>query len=159
MTVCLMVPDADAMTALGHRMAGMLRAGDLVVLDGPLGAGKTTLTRGLGAGLRVRGDVSSPTFVIARRHRATGAAPPLLHVDAYRLSSEELADLELDAEASDCVCVVEWGAGKVESWQSDRLHVAIGVSGADPDAPRTVTVTGHGARWADPALDGLREAL
>jgi tRNA threonylcarbamoyladenosine biosynthesis protein TsaE len=157
MTIVLTVPDADAMVALGGRLAELLRPGDLVVLDGPLGAGKTTLTRGLGAGLRVRGQVSSPTFVIARRHRTTGTAPPLLHVDAYRLSAEELADLELDAEASDAVCVVEWGAGKVESWQTDRLRIAIDVAGADPEAPRSVTITGEGPRWAEAALDAVRE--
>jgi tRNA threonylcarbamoyladenosine biosynthesis protein TsaE len=157
MTVAVVVPDAEAMLALGHRLAELLRPGDLVVLDGPLGAGKTTLTRGLGAGLRVRGEVSSPTFVIARRHRGAGEAPPLLHVDAYRLSAEELADLELDAEASDAVCVVEWGAGKVESWKADRLHIAIDVADADPNGARLVTIIGEGVRWAGAALDAVRE--
>lgn len=158
MTLTTVVADADAMAALGHRLAGLLRPGDLVVLDGPLGAGKTTLTRGIGAGLRVRGDVSSPTFVIARRHRAVGAAPPLLHVDAYRLSAEELADLELDAEASDAVCVVEWGAGKVESWNAERLHIVIDVPAGDPDAARTVTIAARGPRWEGADLDALGSA-
>lgn len=147
MSTRLVVSDPAAMTDLGHRLAGILRAGDLVVLDGPLGAGKTTLTRGLGAGLQVRGEVSSPTFVIARRHRAPGAVP-LLHVDAYRLSTDELTDLELDLEAADAVCVVEWGAGKVESWSQDRVEVQIEVAAEDPDAPRSVTIVGRGDRLA-----------
>lgn len=150
--VRLTVASAPAMVAVGRGLARLLRAGDLVVLDGPLGAGKTTLTRGLGEGLQVRGDVSSPTFVIARRHRAGGSAPALLHIDAYRVSSEELADLELDAEAADCVAVVEWGRGKVEGWGQDRLEVRIALDDADPDGPRTVTITGIGPRWADARL-------
>ena len=105
------VPTAADMHALGRRLARLLRAGDLVVLAGDLGAGKTTLTQGLGAGLGVRGDVTSPTFVIARVHRvARRRARPLVHVDAYRLGSlAEVDDLDLDASLEDSVTVVEWG--------------------------------------------------
>lgn len=151
------VPEADDMIEFGRRLAGRLRAGDLVVLDGPLGAGKTTLTRGLGEGLGVRGTVSSPTFVIARRHRAERHGPPLLHIDAYRLSADEVADLELDAEAADSVCVVEWGRDKVETWNPDRLELVIGLDAEDPDGPRTITLTGYGARWSSDVLAELQE--
>lgn len=151
------VPRAADMIAFGRRLAGLLQAGDLVVLDGPLGAGKTTLTRGLGEGLAVRGDVSSPTFVIARRHRSLGQGPALLHIDAYRLSGQELADLELDAEAADAVCVVEWGRDKVETWSPDRLEIAIGLVGEDPDGPRTIRLSGHGARWSRDTMAELQE--
>lgn len=144
----MIVPSPDAMEDLGVRLAAMLRAGDLVLLNGELGAGKTTLTRGIGAGLGVRGAVTSPTFVLARTHpRESG--PPLVHVDAYRLgSAAELDDLDLDFEGS--IVVVEWGAGLVdaEAWlQLDLERPA----GGDPDSeaePRTVTITEHGDRWA-----------
>lgn len=155
--VLVTVPRAEDMIAFGRRLAGRLRAGDLVVLDGPLGAGKTTLTRGLGEGLLVRGDVSSPTFVIARRHRAQGQGPALLHIDAYRLSGQELEDLELDAEASDSVCVVEWGRDKVETWNPDRLELVIRLDPEDPNGPRTIVLTGHGARWSGDTMAELQE--
>ncbi|GMA91206.1 tRNA (adenosine(37)-N6)-threonylcarbamoyltransferase complex ATPase subunit type 1 TsaE [Homoserinibacter gongjuensis] len=103
----LVVPDADAMEALGARLAAALRAGDLVLLNGELGAGKTTLTRGLGAALGARGAVTSPTFVLARTH-PTASGVPLVHVDAYRLASAaEVEDLDLDLAGS--ITVVEWG--------------------------------------------------
>jgi tRNA threonylcarbamoyladenosine biosynthesis protein TsaE len=146
------VDTATAMHEFGRLLAGLLRAGDLVVLDGPLGAGKTTLARGLGEGLGVRGDVSSPTFVIARRHRGQAAGPALLHIDAYRVGSEEFADLELDIEATDCIAVVEWGRGKVDDWSADRLLITIAVESADPDCPRILTLTGIGQRWSQVPL-------
>ncbi|MBN9238811.1 MAG: tRNA (adenosine(37)-N6)-threonylcarbamoyltransferase complex ATPase subunit type 1 TsaE [Micrococcales bacterium 70-64] len=138
------------MGALGALVARQLRAGDLVMLNGELGAGKTTFTRGLGEQLGVRGAVTSPTFVLARTHPAEPA--PLVHVDAYRLGSAmELDDLDIDYAGS--IVVVEWGAGLLdgvaESWLEldiDRPH------GGDPEAevePRTVTITGHGPRWAE----------
>ena len=103
------------MQALGRRLAGLLHAGDLVVLSGPLGAGKTTLVQGIGQGLGVRGPVTSPTFVIARVHPALGRGPGLVHADAYRLGSvAEVDDLDLDASLDDCVTVVEWGEGLVD---------------------------------------------
>ena len=118
------LPTAESTAALGRRLAGVLRAGDLVVLAGGLGAGKTTLTQGIGAGLGVRGDITSPTFVIARIHRATSDGPDLVHVDAYRLGSlVEVDDLDLDASLADSVTVVEWGSGKVEGLAEDRLLV------------------------------------
>ena len=114
MTIAV-VPDRDSMHALGSSIAGVLRAGDVVVLSGPLGAGKTTLTQGIGRGLNVRGDITSPTFVIARVHPSTINGPALVHVDAYRLGSFiEVDDLDLDASLDESVTVVEWGEGKVE---------------------------------------------
>ncbi len=157
----LTVATPEEMEALGARIAAHLRAGDLVALDGALGAGKTTFTRGLGAALGVRGPVTSPTFVLARTHpRLDG--PPLVHVDAYRLSSPaELDDLDLDLEGS--VVVVEWAAGMIEGFVDSWLEVRIvrlggsapnGGEAAETDAeepvePRTVTITGHGPRFAD----------
>jgi len=115
--------DTEATEALGRRLAGLLRAGDLLVLTGPLGAGKTTLTRGLGAGLQVRGQVASPTFVLARTH-PTASGVPLVHVDAYRLGgADELDDLDLDYEGS--VVVVEWGAGLLDGVAESWLDVVI----------------------------------
>ena len=149
-TVDLEVPTAADMQALGRRLAELVRAGDLVVLGGDLGAGKTTLTQGLGAGLGVRGHVTSPTFVLARVHRGD-AGPDLVHVDAYRLGSlAEVDDLDLDASLEDSVTVVEWGGGKVEGLSADRLEVEIHRSvGATGDESRRVTLRGVGARWAD----------
>ncbi len=112
MTVELTIPDAAAMEALGARLAPLLRAGDLLLLDGELGAGKTTLTRGLGAALGAREPITSPTFVLAREH-PTASGPPLVHVDAYRLATgAEIEDLDLDWDGA--IVVVEWGAGKLD---------------------------------------------
>jgi tRNA threonylcarbamoyladenosine biosynthesis protein TsaE len=109
------VPDAKAMRGLGAQLAGRLGAGDLVVLTGPLGAGKTTFTQGVAEGLQVRGPITSPTFVLARVHPSLVGGPPLVHADAYRLGSvAELDDLDLDSDVADSVTVVEWGAGKAE---------------------------------------------
>jgi tRNA threonylcarbamoyladenosine biosynthesis protein TsaE len=141
------------MYALGRRLAALLRPGDLVLLTGELGAGKTTLTRGLGEGLGVRGAVTSPTFVIARVHPSAADGPPLVHVDAYRLGGglDEMEDLDLDVSLSDSVVVVEWGEGKVEELSENRLHVFIertaGAAGGGADDVRTVVVTGVGPRW------------
>ncbi len=122
------VPTAAAMGALGRRLAPMLRAGDLIVLNGQLGAGKTTLVRGIGEGLDVRGPVTSPTFVIARVHPPLGGGPALVHVDAYRLRSPaEVDDLDLDADLDRSVTVVEWGGGLVEGLAADWLDVTIGM--------------------------------
>ena len=162
----VVVPDRSAMHALGERLATLLVAGDLVVLTGELGAGKTTLTQGIGRGLKVRGQVTSPTFVVARVHPSTVGGPALVHVDAYRLGSAlEVDDLDLDASLEESVTVVEWGEGKVDDLAPDRLLLRIvRPSGAWPDGtreratdddsePRTVTLTGVGARWADVGLD------
>jgi len=147
------------MLRLGTRIAGLLRAGDLVVLGGDLGAGKTTLTRGLGAALGVRGRIASPTFVISRVHPATAAGgPDLVHVDAYRVAGAgEVADLDLEESLPDSVTVVEWGAGLVEGLAPDRLEVTLhrtarvpaSAEADDPSAAvRLVQVAGVGVRWA-----------
>ncbi|WP_133540826.1 tRNA (adenosine(37)-N6)-threonylcarbamoyltransferase complex ATPase subunit type 1 TsaE [Microbacterium sp. BK668] len=151
-----------SMEELGERIGRMLRPGDLVVLTGPLGAGKTTLTRGIAAGLGVRGPVQSPTFVIARTHPSLVGGAPLVHVDAYRLgSAAELDDLDIDFDSS--VVVVEWGRGLVDAvsdswwdielereWGGAGVDSACGTSGRaaaemDADAPRIVTITRHRA--------------
>lgn len=120
------VPDAPAMTALGAHLAEQLRAGDLIVLSGELGAGKTTFTRGVGAELGVRGDVTSPTFVISRVHPSLANGPALVHVDAYRLGGiGELDDLDLDASLEESVTVVEWGTGVAEGLAESRLEIRI----------------------------------
>jgi tRNA threonylcarbamoyl adenosine modification protein YjeE len=114
------------MRALGRWLAPMLRPGDLIVLNGPLGAGKTTLVQGIGDGLHVRGPVTSPTFVIARVHPPRGGGPALVHVDAYRLSSPaEVDDLDLDADLERSVTVVEWGGGLVGELAPSWLDVTI----------------------------------
>ena len=154
----LTVTSPEQMRDLGRRLAKLLRAGDLVLLSGELGAGKTTLTRGLGEGLGVRGAVTSPTFVIARVHPSLGDGPPLVHVDAYRLAGglDEMEDLDLDVSLPESVVVVEWGEGKVEELAEDRLHVLIHRAVGDTtDEVRHVTVRGLGARWAGAELGSL----
>ena len=149
------VPDREAMHEFGAELARALRPGDLVVLTGPLGAGKTTLVQGLAQGLGVRGAVTSPTFVIARVHPSTVGGPALVHADAYRLGSAlELDDLDLDASLPDSVTVVEWGEGLVESLADDRLEIRITRSSGDEDENRTVDLAGRGPRWAGVALPG-----
>jgi tRNA threonylcarbamoyladenosine biosynthesis protein TsaE len=147
------VPDADQMHALGASVASVLRPGDVLVLSGELGAGKTTFTQGLGRGLRVRGDVTSPTFVIARVHPSLADGPALVHVDAYRLGGiAELDDLDLDTSIDDAVTVVEWGEGLAEGLSEDRLEVRIerALAGdVDEDGldPRRVVLSPVGRRW------------
>jgi tRNA threonylcarbamoyladenosine biosynthesis protein TsaE len=143
----LRIATAGQMRDLGRRLATRLRAGDLVILAGPLGAGKTTLVQGIGEGLGVRGPVTSPTFVIARVHPVvSGSGPALVHADAYRLGSiGEVDDLDLDTDAAGAVTVVEWGSGLAEGLAEDRLEISIEPD-ADGDA-RTVRLNGHGARW------------
>lgn len=159
------VPDADAMELLGERIGRCLVAGDAVLLIGPLGAGKTTLTRGIGRALGARGTVQSPTFVIARTHR-TEAGPDLQHVDAYRLggdegSEAELDDLDLDLDGA--ITVAEWGAPlehALESWlrvEIARPEAAPGEDDMDDeaDAPRHVRLSGHGPAWHAARLRAL----
>lgn len=143
-------PDAESMRALGRALAAQLDRGDLVVLSGELGAGKTTFTQGLGAGLGVRGDITSPTFVIARVHPSLVGGPDLVHVDAYRLGGlDELDDLDLDTSLDDAVTVVEWGEGLAEGLSESRLEVAIVRGDAPHDGldPRRVELTPVGPRW------------
>jgi tRNA threonylcarbamoyladenosine biosynthesis protein TsaE len=148
-TVDVVLPTAADTAALGRRLAGLLRAGDLVLLSGDLGAGKTTLTRGLGQALGVRGEVTSPTFVIARVHPALGDGPPLVHVDAYRLGSlAEVDDLDLDATLDESVTVVEWGTGKVEGLSEDRLEIVLHRGSDSADETRTATLRPVGPRWS-----------
>jgi tRNA threonylcarbamoyladenosine biosynthesis protein TsaE len=154
----LRIATDEDMRDLGRRLAALLRAGDLVILAGPLGAGKTTLVQGIGAGLGVRGPVTSPTFVIARVHPAVaGSGPALVHADAYRLGSiGEVDDLDLDTGAAGAVTVVEWGAGLAEVLAEDRLEITIEPD-RDGDA-RTVRINAHGARW-NGALTGVVDRL
>jgi tRNA threonylcarbamoyladenosine biosynthesis protein TsaE len=150
--------------AIGRALAALLRRGDLLVLTGDLGAGKTTLTRGIGDGMMVRGEVTSPTFVIARVHPSLRSGPPLVHVDAYRLASlAEVDDLDLDASLNESVTVVEWGEGLVEDLAAARLEIRItrprggyGPDGppADGDEPRELRIRAFGARWRGISLPG-----
>jgi tRNA threonylcarbamoyladenosine biosynthesis protein TsaE len=173
----LKVTTAEQTHALGAALAGVLRAGDLLVLTGELGAGKTTFTQGLGEGLGVREGVISPTFVLVRIHpnlpdgRNPGG-PDLVHVDAYRLgSASEIDDIDLENTMDSAVTVVEWGRGRVEHLSDSRLEVelhrslggkssAAGLPGVldfdaeDDDEPRTIIIRGFGPRWTDqPVLD------
>jgi tRNA threonylcarbamoyl adenosine modification protein YjeE len=149
------------MHELGLKLASLLEAGDLVVLTGPLGAGKTTLTRGVGEGLTAIGNVSSPTFVIARTHKRTDGGPVLVHVDAYRLGGPlELDDLDIDYANS--IVLAEWGKGMtdglVESWLEIIIERARAVEHAADDSeasdPRTVNIFGYGPRWSEVVLEG-----
>ncbi|MEU1972087.1 tRNA (adenosine(37)-N6)-threonylcarbamoyltransferase complex ATPase subunit type 1 TsaE [Microbacterium sp. NPDC019599] len=152
------ITSPEDMEEFGERLGRMLRPGDIVVLTGPLGAGKTTLTRGIGRGLGVRGPVQSPTFVLARTHPSLVGGAPLVHVDAYRLgSAAELDDLDIDFEGS--VVIVEWGRGLIDAvadawweielereWGGTGVDSACGTSGPaaaelDANAPRLVTVS------------------
>ncbi len=143
----LRLADPDRALETGRRLGRLLRAGDLVVLTGGLGAGKTTLTRGIGEGLDVRGAVTSPTFVIARIHPPLGDGPELVHVDAYRLGgATELDDLDLDAELDEAVTVVEWGAGLAEGLAEDRLEITLVADPATEE--RTMEVRTVGERWS-----------
>lgn len=162
----LTIATPEEMGELGARIARQLVAGDIVALDGELGAGKTTLTRGLGAALHVRGTVTSPTFVLARTHPRPEGEPPLVHVDAYRLgSAAELDDLDIDFPGS--IVVVEWAAGMLTGVSDSVLEVSIArPMGAGADAagardphnttddgdgiePRKVTIVPRGPRWAE----------
>ena len=165
------VPDAESMRALGERLAGQLRAGDLLVMTGELGAGKTTFTQGLGTGLGVRGEVTSPTFVIARVHPSEVGGPALVHVDAYRLGGSrghdpraELDDLDLDTELDEAVTVVEWGEGIAEGLAESRLEIrivrALTVDELQGDLdPRRVELTPVGPRWHHVDWSAVDEGL
>jgi tRNA threonylcarbamoyladenosine biosynthesis protein TsaE len=163
--IALTVATAAGMRELGRSLATVLRAGDVLILSGGLGAGKTTLTQGIGAGLGVRGPVTSPTFVIARVHPplpadgagrvpAAGAGgTPLVHADAYRLGSAlELDDLDLDADIAAAVTVVEWGEGLAEGLAADRLEITITPAPAGAVAPG-LSSDGTGPAGADAAAD------
>jgi tRNA threonylcarbamoyladenosine biosynthesis protein TsaE len=146
-TTGIRLATVDDTREFGRRLASILRAGDLVLLTGPLGAGKTALAQGIGAGLGVRGAVTSPTFVIARVHRGR---VPMVHADAYRLGDRpdqraEIDDLDLDASAEDAVTVVEWGEGLVEHLNEAYLRVRI--DRLDDDT-RVIDLMPHAGDWA-----------
>jgi tRNA threonylcarbamoyladenosine biosynthesis protein TsaE len=141
---------SDDTREFGRRLGARLRGGDVLVLTGDLGAGKTTLTQGIAEGLGVRGPITSPTFVIARVHPSLVGGPLLVHVDAYRLGSAiELDDLDLDADLDASVTVVEWGAGLAEQLSESRLELSI-----TGDDVRTARLVGVGDRWDD-VLDAV----
>jgi tRNA threonylcarbamoyladenosine biosynthesis protein TsaE len=178
----LKVTTAEQTHALGAALARVLRPGDLLVLTGELGAGKTTFAQGLGEGLGVREGIISPTFVLVRIHPnlpdgPNPGGPDLVHVDAYRLgSASEIDDIDLENTLDSSVTVVEWGRGRVEHLSDSRLEVELhrslggsspanGTPGSGPpgvldfdveddDEPRTIIIRGFGPRWADqPVLD------
>lgn len=121
------VPTAQAARELGRELGAALEAGDVVILEGPLGAGKTTFTQGIGAGMQVKGRITSPTFIIAREHASLADGPGLVHVDAYRMldDSGSLDSLDLESELEDCVVVAEWGGGLLEGLSQEYLRVVI----------------------------------
>lgn len=158
---------AEQTRALGRALGEVLRAGDLIMLSGGLGAGKTTLTQGIGEGMGVRGRVASPTFIVARVHPSQVGGPDLIHADAYRISDlEDLETLDLDSSLADSVTVVEWGEGKTEGMSSERLEIAVvratggtvGHTGGAidlesmDDGERRIELRPHGSRW-DGVLD------
>jgi tRNA threonylcarbamoyladenosine biosynthesis protein TsaE len=154
----IVLREAQDVRDWGRALASLLRAGDLLVLTGDLGAGKTTLTQGIGAGLRVRGEVTSPTFVIARVHPSLGDGPDLVHVDAYRLGSiAELDDMDLDSSLEQSVTVVEWGEGMAEDL--DDNHLAITLIADPATEVREVQLRTSGARWSTPAVRAALSAL
>lgn len=143
----------DETHKLAQELAALTQPGDVVLLSGDLGAGKTTFTQGFGEGLGVRGPITSPTFVIARTHPSLVGGPELVHVDAYRLpNSAELDDLDLDTDLDTAVTVIEWGEGIAEQLSDDRLEITL--RGSD-DSSRSVTVRRLGARWADVGLEHI----
>jgi len=152
MTTPVRLDTVDDTRAFGAKLAGLLRPGDLVVLTGPLGAGKTALVQGIGAGLHVQGEITSPTFVIARVHRpdaARGGTVPLVHADAYRIGTAadpiaEIDGLDLDASMDEAVTVVEWGEGIVE--QLGEAHLGVRIDRRDDDT-RVVELVPAGGDW------------
>jgi tRNA threonylcarbamoyladenosine biosynthesis protein TsaE len=159
MPVRLRSEHPDATAALGRAVAELLAPGDVIVLTGPLGAGKTRFVQGLAAGLDVPGRVTSPTFVLVRRH---AGRMPLVHVDAYRLAdATDLATLDDDVLADDVVTCIEWGGNVADALPGERLDVTISVDGDVGDAPRVVVLTPTGAAWEvrDRALQESLDAL
>ena len=161
--------DADQTRSLGEDLGRILAVGDLVMLSGGLGAGKTTLTQGIGVGMGVRGRVASPTFIVARVHPSLSGGPDLIHADAYRI--KDLSDLEtLDPDSSldEAVTVVEWGEGKTEAMSNERLSIEVrrasgGQADTDgdiidlehmDDGTRLIVLRAHGHRW-----DGVLDAV
>lgn len=154
------LPDTEATVDLGRRLGPLLRAGDLIVLTGQLGAGKTTLTQGIGAALGVHGRVASPTFIIAREHAPAPGSIGLIHVDAYRLNSiAEVDSLDLDSSMAEAVTVVEWGRDLVEGLAQDRLEIDLQrprgtLTHAADEPPRRAVLHAVGDRWNRAELAG-----
>ncbi|MBF1252832.1 MAG: tRNA (adenosine(37)-N6)-threonylcarbamoyltransferase complex ATPase subunit type 1 TsaE [Isoptericola variabilis] len=161
--------DADQTRALGEDLGRVLAAGDLVMLSGGLGAGKTTLTQGIGIGMGVRGRVASPTFIVARVHPSLSGGPDLIHADAYRIKDlSDLETLDLDSSLDEAVTVVEWGEGKTEAMSDERLSIEVrrasgGQAETDgdiidlehmDDGTRLIVLHAHGHRW-----DGVLDAV
>ena len=147
----LQISTAEEMNEFGIKLSTVLKSGDLVILTGPLGAGKTTFTRGVGEGLKAIGNVSSPTFVIARTHKREQSEIPLVHVDAYRLTSvHEFDDLDIDIEKS--IVLVEWGRGFAEDLADSWLDIEIERDHSGISEVREVTLTGFGERWENEGL-------
>lgn len=168
--------DLAATEALGTALGTQLRAGDLLILTGALGAGKTTLTQSLGVGLKVREGIISPTFVLARQHPSLIDGPGLIHVDAYRLKDQNDVDtLDLESTLAESVTVVEWGLGKVEHLTDSRLELQLDREAltaaaekptvnpweeeADLDEPRLFALKAIGPRWDEPAFEHLKSTL
>ena len=161
--------DADQTRSLGEDLGRILAAGDLVMLSGGLGAGKTTLTQGIGIGMGVRGRVASPTFIFARVHPSLSGGPDLIHADAYRITDlNDLETLDLDSSLDEAVTVVEWGEGKTEAMSNERLSIEVrrasgGQAETDgdiidlehmDDGTRVIVLRAHGHRW-----DGVLDAV
>ena len=161
--------DADQTRAFGEDLGRILAAGDLLMLSGGLGAGKTTLTQGIGIGMGVRGRVASPTFIVARVHPSLSGGPDLIHADAYRIKDlSDLETLDLDSSLDEAVTVVEWGEGKTEAMSDERLSIEVrrasgGQADTDgdiidlehmDDGTRLIVLRAHGHRW-----DGVLDAL
>lgn len=161
------VDSVEELQRAAENLGNRLTAGDLLILTGELGAGKTTFTQGLGRGLGVRAGIISPTFVLVRNHPPLADGPALVHVDAYRLESDaEIDDLDLESTLENSVTVVEWGAGRVEHLSDSRLHITLDRTAAGPiregasavvpgegetdddDEPRLVRIDAYGPRWA-----------
>ena len=146
--------DADQTRAFGEDLGRILAAGDLLMLSGGLGAGKTTLTQGIGVGMGVRGRVASPTFIVARVHPSLSGGPDLIHADAYRITDlNDLETLDLDSSLDEAVTVVEWGEGKTEAMSDERLSIEVrrasGGEAAHDGAPREGrrSATGTSSTW------------
>ena len=161
--------DADQTRSLGEDLGRILAAGDLVMLSGGLGAGKTTLTQGIGIGMGVRGRVASPTFIVARVHPSLSGGPDLIHADAYRIKDlSDLETLDLDSSLDEAVTVVEWGEGTTEAMSDERLSIEVrrasgGQADTDgdiidlehmDDGTRLIVLRAHGHRW-----DGVLDAV
>lgn len=161
--------DADQTRSLGEDLGRVLAAGDLVMLSGGLGAGKTTFTQGIGIGMGVRGRVASPTFIVARVHPSLSGGPDLIHADAYRIKDlSDLETLDLDSSLDEAVTVVEWGEGKTEAMSNERLSIEVRrASGGQAetegdiidlehmdDGTRLLVLRAHGHRW-----DGVLDAV